>query len=580
MDPGNWATDLEGGSRFGYALIWVILMSNMMAILLQTLSARLGIVTGKDLAQACHSEYSKQASFVLWVFCEIAIAACDLAEVLGTILGLNLLFGLPLLWGAAVTLMDTFLLLAIEKLGIRKMELFIVSLITVIAGGFVVNLFLARPDWGAAATGLSPSIPEGSLYVILGIIGATVMPHNLYLHSSLVQTRRVSQMVDSKAQACKYNLLDSTIALNAAFFVNSAILILAAAVFYKNGIVVTEIQQAFKLLEQLIGTRTASIAFGLALLAAGQSSTLTGTLAGQIVMEGFVKIRVRPVFRRLITRSMALIPAVAVILISGEHGTYQLLILSQVILSLQLPFAIVPLVHFTSDRVKMGTFANRLWVKMIAWTTSAIVIILNAKLISDKILEWIHNGVATWVAGLIIILIGVIMLFLLYLIIRPLFTNGKAWRSGSFDGAASVLQKVQTRPVKHIVATLGHDSADAEIISKAMSTAKAEKALLTLLHVSDTASSQIYGSEVYDEHTRADEQYLLEIAREIRDSGTPTEISLAFGDPAKEVVKFVATHEVDMLVMGSHGHRLLSDILFGETVDPVRHKVHIPVLVV
>ena len=305
MDPGNWATDLEGGSRFGYALIWVILMSNMMAVLLQTLAARLGIVTGKDLAQACRSEYSKAASFALWIMCEIAIAATDLAEVLGTILGLNLLFGLPLLWGSAVTLFDTFLLLAIQRLGIRKMEAFILSLISIIAGGFIVNLFLAKPDWGSAAAGLAPSLPVGSLYIILGIIGATVMPHNLYLHSSLVQTRRVSRTIDSKAQACKFNFLDSVIALNGAFLVNSAILILAAAVFFRHGLVVTEIQQAHKLLEQLLGTQAASIAFGLALLAAGQSSTLTGTLAGQIVMEGFVKIKLRPYLRRLITRVTA-----------------------------------------------------------------------------------------------------------------------------------------------------------------------------------------------------------------------------------------------------------------------------------
>ena len=295
MDPGNWATDLEGGSRFGYALIWVILMSNMMAVLLQTLAARLGIVTGKDLAQACRAEYSKFASFVLWILCEIAIAACDLAELLGTILGLNLLFGLPLLWGALVTLFDTFLLLAIQRLGMRKMEAFILSLISVIAGGFMINLFLAKPDWGPAAAGLIPSLPAGSLYIALGIIGATVMPHNLYLHSSLVQTRRVSRIVDSKAEACRYNLLDSAIALNAAFFVNTAILVLAAAVFHRHGIVVTEIQQAHKMLDQLLGSQAAPIAFGLALLAAGQSSTLTGTLAGQIVMEGFVRIRLRPI---------------------------------------------------------------------------------------------------------------------------------------------------------------------------------------------------------------------------------------------------------------------------------------------
>ena len=392
MDPGNWATDLEGGSRFGYSLIWVILMSNIMAVLLQTLAARLGIVTGKDLAQACRSEYSKLASYALWILCEIAIAATDLAELLGTILGLNLLFGLPLLWGALVTLFDTFLLLAIQRLGIRKMEAFILSLITIIAGGFIVNLFLARPDWGAAAAGLSPSLPEGSLFIILGIIGATVMPHNLYLHSSLVQTRRVSRIVDTKAQACKYNLLDSTIALNAAFFVNSAILILSAAVFYRHGIVVTEIQQAHKLLEQLLGTQAASIAFGLALLAAGQSSTLTGTLAGQIVMEGFVKIRLRPYLRRLITRTIALLPAVVVISISGDQGTYKLLILSQVILSLQLPFAIVPLVHFTSDKLKMGSFASKIWVKILAWITSVIIIVLNGKLVYDQIMEWITGG--------------------------------------------------------------------------------------------------------------------------------------------------------------------------------------------
>ena len=370
MDPGNWATDLEGGSRFGYALVWVILMSNMMAVLLQTLAARLGIVTGKDLAQACRSEYSRPASFALWILCEIAIAACDLAELLGTILGLNLLFGIPLLWGALVTLFDTFLLLAIQKLGIRKMEAFILSLICVIASGFVVDLFLAKPDWGAAAAGLAPSLPAGSLYIILGIIGATVMPHNLYLHSALVQTRRVSRTIDSKAQACKYNFFDSVLALNAAFFINSAILILAAAVFYRHGIVVTEIQQADKLLEELLGSNIAPLAFGMALLAAGQSSTLTGTLAGQIVMEGFVRIRLRPYLRRLITRLIALLPAVAVIWISGDQGTYKLLILSQVILSLQLPFAIVPLVHFTSDKLKMGSFASGLWVKVLAWFTS------------------------------------------------------------------------------------------------------------------------------------------------------------------------------------------------------------------
>ena len=580
MDPGNWATDLEGGSRFGYALIWVILMSNVMAVLLQTLAARLGIVTGKDLAQACRAEYSKWASFALWILCEIAIAACDLAEVLGTILGLNLLFGLPLLWGALVTLFDTFLLLAIQKLGIRKMEAFILSLITVIAGGFIVNLFLARPDWGAAAAGLAPSLPTGSLYIILGIIGATVMPHNLYLHSSLVQTRRVSRIVDSKAQACKFNLLDSAIALNAAFFVNSAILVLAAAVFYRHGIVVTEIQQAHKLLEQLLGTQAAPIAFGLALLAAGQSSTLTGTLAGQIVMEGFVRIRLRPYLRRLITRSIALLPAVVVISISGDEGTYKLLILSQVILSLQLPFAIVPLVHFTSDKLKMGSFASKLWVKVLAWITSIIIIALNGKLVYDQIMEWIERGSPLVVSILTIGIAGAVSLFLVYIIVLPLIHGERSWKEGEPTGALAIIEGIETQRVKHIAAALGKDESDSAIVSRALSLAKAEGAMLTLIHVVDSAPSLVYSSDVYDEHTRDDEQYLLEIAAEVRASGVAVEIALAHGDPSRELVAFAESHGVDMLVMGSHGHRLLGDLLWGETVDPVRHRVGIPVLVV
>jgi manganese transport protein len=580
MDPGNWATDLEGGSRFGYTLIWVILMSNMMAVLLQTLAARLGIVTGKDLAQACRAEYSKTVSIILWVLCEIAIAACDLAELLGTILGLNLLFGLPLLWGALVTLFDTFLLLAIQKLGIRKMELFVISLISVIAGGFIVNLFFAKPDWGSAIAGLSPSIPEGAIFIVLGIIGATVMPHNLYLHSSLVQTRRVSRIVDSKAQACRLNFLDSVIALNGAFFVNAAILILAASVFYSHGIVVTEIQQADTMLSQLLGTRTASIAFGLALLASGQSSTLTGTLAGQIVMEGFVQLRLPSYLRRLITRLMALLPAVIVIAISGDKGTYQLLIFSQVILSLQLPFAVIPLVHFTSNKIKMGAFANRFWVIILALITSAIIVLLNVKLVYDQIMEWIHGGIPAIGLVLLIGFSGASLLLLLYITIFPFKNRRKGWSSENFEGAGKIIEKIETHPVKHIVAALGHEASDAAIISRALSVAKSEKALLTLFHVADTASAQIYSSEIYDKHTRDDEQYLMEIAEEIKTIGVPVEIALAFGNPSKEVVKFVSTHKVDMLVMGSHGHTFLSDILWGQTVDPVRHKLDIPVLVV
>jgi manganese transport protein len=555
-------------------------MSNMMAVLLQTLSARLGIVTGKDLAQACRSEYSKPASFALWILCEIAIAACDLAEVLGTILGLNLLLGLPLLWGALVTLFDTFLLLAIQRLGIRKMEAFILSLITIIAGGFVINLFLARPDWAAAAAGLTPSLPVGSLYIILGIIGATVMPHNLYLHASLVQTRRVSRTIDAKAQACRYNFIDSVIALNAAFFVNGAILVLAAAVFFRHGIVVTEIQQAYKLLEQLLGTHAAPMAFGLALLAAGQSSTLTGTLAGQIVMEGFVKIRMRPHLRRLITRSIALLPAVVVIAISGDEGTYKLLILSQVILSLQLPFAIVPLVHFTSDRLKMGSFASPSWVKVLAWITSVVIIALNGKLVLDQITEWIAGGAPRMVMMLAIGLAAALSFFLLYIIVLPLMRGQKSWREAKPSDAAAVIEGIETQHTRHIAAALGRDDGDTAIVSRALSLAKAEGALLTLVHVTDSAPAQVYSQDVYDEHTREDEHYLLEIADEVRASGVAVEIALPHGDPANQLIDFAESHGVDMLVMGSHGHRLIGDLIWGQTVDPVRHRVGIPVLVV
>jgi manganese transport protein len=381
MDPGNWATDLEGGSRFGYQLIWVLLMSNMMAVVLQTLCARLGIVTQRDLAQACREFYPRPVSSALWILCEIAIAACDLAEVLGTAIGLNLLFGVPLLYGVIITAADVLLLLYFQHLGIRKVEAFIMSLITVIGACFLIEVFLAKPEWRLVGSGFMPTLPDGSLYIAIGILGATVMPHNLYLHSALVQTRAVGRKPGQIRQACRYNLIDSTVALNAAFFVNAAILIVAAAVFFRNNTVVTEISQASRLMTPLMGTSLAATAFGIALLCSGQSSSLTGTLAGQVVMEGFVHLRMRPWMRRLLTRSIAIVPAVLAIIVMGDEGSYKLLILSQVILSLQLPFAVVPLINFTSDKRKMGDFANAMWVKLTAWATAIIIIGLNVKLV-------------------------------------------------------------------------------------------------------------------------------------------------------------------------------------------------------
>src|SRR5690349_20668763 len=356
MDPGNWATDLEGGARFGYQLLWVLVMSNAMAILLQTLSARLGIVSGRDLAQACRETYPRSVNIALWALCEIAIAACDLAEVLGAAIGLNLLFHIPLLAGVLITAADTLLLLWFQSFGIRTIEAFVLSLISVIGGCFLIEILWAKPSRIEMLAGLTPRLSRDSLYVAIGILGATVMPHNLYLHSALVQTRSIGHNDKARRAACRYNLIDSVVALNGALLVNAAILILAAAVFFKHGVVVTEIQQAHQLLIPLLGTGMAGVMFAVALLCSGQSSTLTGTLAGQIVMEGFLNIRLRPWMRRLITRAIAIIPAALTIYTAGEQSTFGLLLLSQVILSMQLPFAIVPLIHFTSDRAQMGAF--------------------------------------------------------------------------------------------------------------------------------------------------------------------------------------------------------------------------------
>src|SRR6266581_251426 len=390
MDPGNWATDIAGGASFGYQLLWVLVMSNAMAILLQTLSARLGIIRGLDLAQACRERYPRPVSLALWVLCEIAIGACDLAEVLGAAIGLNLLFGLPLLAGVLLTAADTLLLLWFQRFGIRAMEAFVLALIAIIGGCFFIEILLSKPVFSEVITGLVPRLNgvEG-LYMAIAILGATVMPHNLYLHSALVQTRQIGSSDESKRRACKYNLIDSAVALNAALLVNAAILIVSAAVFFKRAIVVKEVQQAHELLAPLLGTAAASAVFAIALICSGQSSTLTGTLAGQIVMEGFLNFRMRPWLRRLLTRMMAITPAAVTVYLSGAEGTFKLLILSQVILSMQLPFAVIPLIHFTSDRRRMGAFANRLWVNILAWITAAIIVVLNLRLVVSAFSDWL-----------------------------------------------------------------------------------------------------------------------------------------------------------------------------------------------
>jgi manganese transport protein len=396
MDPGNWATDLAGGSAYGYTLLFVILASNFMAVLLQGLSAKLGIVTGRDLAQACHDEYAKPTVYVLWVLCELAIVACDLAEVIGAAIALNLLFGIPLPWGVAVTALDVLLILYLQDRGFRKLEAFVIALVALIAGCFLFELIIARPDPGAVLGGLLPTPAvvrdPGMLYIAMGILGATVMPHNLYLHSSIVQTRRFEDTSAGKREAVRFAFIDSTIALSFAFFINAAILILAAATFHRAGHTsVAEIQDAYRLLTPLLGVGAASTVFALALLASGQNSTITGTLAGQIVMEGFLDITLPRWLRRLITRALAIIPAAIVAVLYGERGTAQLLILSQVVLSLQLSFAVIPLVRFTSDRFKMGEFANPRWLAALAWAIAVIIAALNAWLLIQTGMGWLER---------------------------------------------------------------------------------------------------------------------------------------------------------------------------------------------
>lgn len=579
MDPGNWATDIEGGARFGYMLIWVLLMSNMMAVLLQTLSARLGIVTGYDLAQGCRREYPRRLNYTLWFLTEIAIAATDLAEVLGTIIGLNLLFGLPLLWGTVVTAFDTLLLLVIQRLGIRKMEAFILMLIGTIGASFFIEIFLAEPNWGSIANGFIPRLDPSALFIAIGIIGATVMPHNLYLHSSLVQTRNVSDTVTGKADACKFNLIDSVIALNLAFLVNSAILIMSAAVFYSRGIVVTEIQQAHQLLQPILGSKIAPIAFAVALIAAGQSSTLTGTLSGQIVMEGYLNIRMRPWLRRLLTRSLALIPAVIVIALYGSEGTYKLLILSQVILSLQLPFAIIPLIHFTSDRNKMGLFVNRNWVKVLAWIVAGIIVYLNIQLVWEELSTWISRA-PFWLWILVIPFVLLLGGVLVYITIAPFWGIKKRWESAIVTDSKKVVQKIKPIKIKRIVVALEHSPADAQILSAAIPVARVHKASLSLVHVVETPGTMVFGKDAVSLHGREDEAYIHGLLLELEEMDIPVNAIIRNGKPAEELIKLANESDFDLLILGAHGHHGLEDIVYGETVTSVRHAINIPVLVV
>ena len=582
MDPGNWATDIAGGSQFGYKLIWVLLMSNLIALLLQSLSARLGIVRGLDLAQASKNAYPKWANIPLFGLAQIAIIACDLAEIIGMAIGLNLLFGLPLIWGISITVFDTLLLLFLLKKGMRTMEIFIVSMVFIIGVSFFVEMLIVKPIYGDVLRGFIPSDLNGSaLYIAIGIIGATVMPHNLYLHSSLVQTRKFDRSFKGMKEAIKFNFIDTTIALNLAFFVNSAILILAAAAFYVNGFYeVAEIQDAYKLLENIFG-KAAPTLFAIALIASGQSSTITGTLAGQIVMEGHLNLRIQPWLRRLITRLLAITPAFCTILFFGEDALGSLLILSQVVLSLQLGFAIIPLIHFNSDKKTMKEFTIKLWVKILAWLSAAIIVSLNLKLVTDEITGWIETSgdykilVYTIVIPITLACFGL----LFYIFIKPFIGLNQKSKKQLPHGEALTFKDEKLAHYKHIGITIDFSGNDQKIIRNAiMQGGKAAE--YTFIHVVETAAARYHGKNVMDQETLLDEKNLMKYQADLNEIGYKANFQIGFGNPAIAIVKVVAEQEIDLLVMGAHGHKGFKDLLFGTTVDAVRHKIKIPVLII
>ncbi len=579
MDPGNWATDLAGGSKFGYTLIWVLLMSNLMALLLQGLSARLGIVRRRDLAQANRETYPKGVNFILYLLAEVAIAATDLAEVLGMAIGIQLLTGLPLIWGVSITILDTFLLLYLQKLGIRKMEAFIISLVAVIAISFLVEIILAKPILSEVAQGFIPTVlTDEALYIAIGIIGATVMPHNLYLHSALVQTRKIERTDAGIKQALKYNRIDTTVALNIAFLVNAAILILAASVFFKTGNShVAEIKEAHRLLPSFLGN-TAPFLFALALIAAGQSSTVTGTLAGQIVMEGYLSLRLNPILRRLITRLVAIIPALVVIGIYGESRVDALLIGSQVVLSLQLGYAVIPLIQFVSDKKTMGNFVIKPITRIAAWLIATVLIFLNLKMLfneiipifeADALLPKLFIGTAVTGFGAL----------LLYIIIHPFIKKSVAPKSILMHADGVSIGEIEKPTFNKIAIALDFSPDDAKIISHALGQGNPTSSYV-LLHIVESAGAKLLGAQTDDYETRSDQEKLENYGAQLRARGYDVVTEIGFRNRIKEIVRIVNGNQAELLVIGAHGHSGIRDLIYGATVNAVRHELKIPVLVV
>lgn len=579
MDPGNWATDLAGGSKFGYSLIWVLLMSNLMALLLQGLSARLGIVRRRDLAQANRETYPRAINYGLWFLAEIAIAATDLAEVLGMAIGLQLLTGLPLIWGVSLTVLDTFLLLYLQKKGIRKMEAFIIALVAIVAISFLIQIIMAKPDAAEVVKGLIPTFPsDEALYIAIGIIGATVMPHNLYLHSALVQSRKIDRTNEGIKQALKFNRIDSTIALNIAFLVNAAILVLAATVFFKTGNSdVAEIKEAHRLLPGFLGN-AAPVLFAVALIAAGQSSTVTGTLAGQIIMEGYLSLRISPMLRRLITRLVAIIPALIVILIYGEEKVDALLVLSQVILSLQLGFAVIPLIHFVSEKNTMGRFAIKTPTKVAAWLIASILIYLNGKMLVNEAAA-VFAGNNTFLKVLLSLAGLAFASLLAYIVLHPLITKQSKRVSIQMHPDINTIKNLSIPAFSKIAVALDFSVNDEKLLAYAIGQGR-DKSSYLLLHIVESASANLLGNESADFETLKDAEQMNFYVTQLQEKGFDAEGKLGFRNRVKEIVRLVKESDADMLVIGAHGHTALKDFIYGETVNAVRHELKIPVLVV
>ncbi|MGE9617062.1 MAG: Nramp family divalent metal transporter [Solitalea-like symbiont of Acarus siro] len=584
MDPGNWATDIAGGSQFGYQLIWVLLLSNVMALVLQSLSSRLGLVKGLDLAQISRLTYPKIINIPLYILAEIAIAACDLAEIIGMAIGLQLLFDLPLIYGILITALDTFVILLLMNRGIRLLEMFIIAMVFIIGASFIINLFIVSPSVPDILQGFKPTmLSNQSVYIAIGIIGATVMPHNLYLHSSLVQTRKFDRTTNGIRSAIKYNFLDTTIALNLAFFVNAAILILAAAAFHKNGFYeIAEIQDAYKLLNSLFGS-LAPILFAVALIVSGQSSTITGTLAGQIVMEGYLNLRIRPWLRRLITRSIAIAPALIAIIYFGDSSLGKLLILSQVVLSLQLGFAIIPLIHFCSNKLQMKDFAIGLKTQIAAWLIAFIIIVLNIKLVIEEIQNWITaSNPNIFLASSIIIVCMLITGLLAYIIFSPFVKSiipSRALLTPHTSKLANNFTLGKNLSYNKIAVTVDFSIMDTTTLQHAISLGGKNSSYL-LIHIVETAPARYIKSEIFDYETISDKATLTTYVDYIKSQGYKCDFKIGYGNLVSDIKTIIEEVKANLLIMGAHGHKLVKDMLLGSTIDSLRHKLNIPILIV